>query len=218
MSLVDSSQFAGSFQGSTSYIPLVGVILNKFEDYENLGQYKYEIAPGVGQAVAGNPIKVLNQAGGDSESAIEGLNSMIGAITEKSSVGAEIDGFLAQSPTDIVPIEGGEAFPVQGFLSFVGIIGSGIRMWLPADATLADVEMNSVSVGANNAAGTVYTKALTWDIAGGKLIALDKTADPTEIILPIRILSTLVDAKQLIYDNGTGKATWTDVKAVMVQL
>ena len=200
MGYMDSGSMGGSFRGNSSDVPMCGIIINRFENSENVAQFKYDIAAGAGQAVAADPVTVSNQAGGTSDYAISGLNALCGTISAKATTVATTSGFLAQSPTDIVPSAGGEAYPVSGFLPYVALLGSKLRMWLPCDSTLKDVSMQ---------------QALAYDFTHGELSA---AGGSYTTILPVRLLSAPVDAKKLVYSNSTGLATWTDCKAVMVEL
>lgn len=201
MTLSDNGQFLNSFQGNTSYIPLCGVIQNKYEDFTNFGQYKYNIAAGSGQAVAGDPVKVVNQIGSTANAnAIESLNAVTGEIKQKATTIAELDGFLCQSPTDIVPLQGGEAYPVAGFLSYVALLGSGIDLYLPCDTTLINVDFNT---------------RVTWDFING---VLTKAIVGTDQPIIARIKSAVVNAKELVYNDTTKMASWQDCTGILVEL
>jgi hypothetical protein len=196
-----SSQVSNSFQGVTSYIPLVGLLMNKFENYSNLDQFKYNIAEGSGQAVAGDPITIMNQVGATTDTeAIENFNAVCGEITAKATTIANLDGFLLQSPQDIIPAVGGEARPMAGFLTMAALLGSGAELYLPADTSLNDVN---------------YNTRVTWDFSAKNL---RKAVVGTDQALPIRLKSALVKAKQLVYSSGTGLSAWTDCTAVLVAL
>jgi len=200
MTYYGSSQVSGSFQGVSSSIPLVGVLLNKYENFSNLDQFLYNIAEGSGQAVAGDPVTIVNQVGSSDTVSIEGMNAVCGTITQKSDAIANLDGFLLQSPQDVVPAKGGEARPVSGLLSMAALLGSGAELYLPADSSLADID---------------YNTRITWDFSAKNL---RRSVVHTDIALPIRLKSALVAAKQLVYNNSTGLTAWTDCTAVMVEL
>ena len=192
----DNQQFSSSFQGSNSYIPHVGTFQNKYENFGDFTQAKYNSTT---QVVAGDPVIVVNQVGTTAdEVAIENMNALGAEITDKATAMTDISGFIVKSETDVVPLAGGEAYPVKGFLSFVAMLGSGAELYLPADSTLEGVNVNS---------------AVTYDFSNKCLV---KARVGTDVELPVRIKSALVNAKQLVYSGGT--ATWTDCKAVLVQL
>lgn len=200
-SIYGSSQFSNSFRGTSSYVPLVGVLLNKYENFGDLSQFKYNIASGSGQAVAGDPVTVKNQVGTTANTvAIESFNAVCGEISAKSDAVSNLDGFLLQSPQDVVPLLGGEAFPIAGFLSYVALLGSGAELYLPAGASLADVD---------------YNTRITWDYDND---CLKKAEVGTDIALPIRLKSARVAGKKLTYDTGTSLASWADCYAVRVAL
>ena len=197
-----TSQVSGSFQGVSSFIPLVGVLMNKYENFSNLDQFLYNIAAGSGQAVAGDPVTIKNQvpSGTADTEAIEKFNAVCGEITAKSDAIANLDGFLLQSPQDVVPAIGGEAMPMAGFLSMAALLGSGAELYLPADSSLANID---------------YNTRVTWDFSAK---CLKKSVVGTGIALPIRVKSALVKAKQLDYTSLTGLTAWTDCTAVLVAL
>ena len=199
MSIIDNGQVTGSFQGSSSAVPLCGIILNEYEKFDNLGQFKYS---GATQCVAGNPVTVLNQSGGTSTANIDGINSVIGEVTAIATTVALTSGFLAQSQNDIVPAVGGEAIPNEGLFSKVSLLGSGLKMWLKvkdSDTTLSAVNMNT---------------PVSYDFTAntGGLIA----QGAKDTALPVSIHSALTDAKYLNWNNSTGKAVWTACKAILV--
>ena len=201
MSLIDNGQVTGSFQGSSSSVPLCGIILNEYEGFGNLGQFKYSAAT---QAVPGNAVTVVNQTGGTTEDSIDGLNSVAGEVTALATSIATTSGFLAQSQNDIVPTVGGEAIPNEGLLCKVAMLGSGLKMWMKvkdSDTTLRAVNMNL---------------PLSYDYTAntGGLIAQGSS----DTALPVTIHSTLTNAKYLNWNNSTGKAVWTACKAVLVSL
>lgn len=197
-SIYGQGQVSDSFRGTSSYVPLVGVLLNKFDNFQNLSQFKYNSAT---QVVAGDPIIVKNQIGLTANTnAIESFNAVTGEITDKSTTIQNLDGFLLQSPQDVVPLGGGEAFPVAGFLSYAALVGSGAELYLPAAADLAGVDFNT---------------RVTWDFNNN---CLRKAVVGTDVVIPARIKSARVSAKQLTYDAGTGLASWGDCYAVLVAL
>ena len=198
MTLTDNGQYTGSFQGTSSYIPLVGVLLNKYENFDNFSQEKYNAT---NQCVAGDPVIVKNMVQANTSlNAIEGMGSNVGEITDIASSLNNLSGFLCQSPTDIVPLAGGEAYPQKNFLSYVALLGSGAQLYLRADSSLKNVDMNT---------------RVTYDFSA-KLIK--KQTVGSSMPIPARLKSGLVNAKYLLYNAGTGKAAWTDCTAVLVEL
>ena len=195
MAISDNGQYTTSFRGSSSYVPLVGQILNKYEDFGNLSQVKFNSSG----LVAGNPVTVKNQVGATAnEVAIENMNSVCGEITGEATTNNNLDGFLVSSETDVVPLAGGEAYPVAGFLSFVALLGSGINLYLPADSTLEGVSLNT---------------PIAYDFSNH---VLKRATVGTDVELPIRLKSALVAAKKLTYSGGV--ASWGDCTAVLVEL
>lgn len=198
MTLTDNGQYTGSFQGVSSYIPLVGVLLNKYENFDNFSQVKYNSST---QVVAGDPVIVKNMVQNNTSlNAIEGLSAVNGEITDIATHANNLSGFICQAPTDIVPLAGGEAFPQAGFLTYVALLGSGAQLYLRADSSLKNVD---------------YNTRVTYDFSA-KL--LKKQTVGTSQPIPARLKSGLVNGKYLVYNAGTGKATWTDCTAVLVEL
>lgn len=196
-----SSQFTTPFRGTNSYKPMVGTILNKLDRFADYSQFLYNIAAGSGQAVAGDPVKIKNRVGSTvNTNTMQNFNAIGGEIYAKADSVLTIDGFLMSSPTDVVPAVGGEAIPQKGFLSFAALFGSGIETYLPADSSLQNAN---------------YASALTYDTSAG---TVKVATTGTDVVLPIRMKSGYVDGQKLVYDNGTGKATFEDCKVVLVAL
>ena len=206
MSIIDNGQVLGSFQGVSSAVPLVGIILNEYEGFGNLGQYKYNPTNMGGNPIMpGRPVKVINQIGAETSTAgIDCLNSVTGEITARARAMVDLSGFLAMSNTNTVPLAGGEAVPVVGLLVKVATLGSGLKMWLKvvdSDTSLQGVNINI---------------PLTYDFTSGT--GGVKAAGLKDAVLPGVLHSTLTDAKVMNFDDSTGITSWIPCKAVLVEL
>lgn len=110
------------------------------------------------------------------------------------------DGFCVWGLNDFADTESlTMGYPRKGSLTAIAMFGSGLYVWLPANANLKNVRVGS----------PVY-----WDTVAGELkLSADTTANPP---LPVKIKSSLVDGRKLIKDGDN--IVFTETKAILVQL
>ena len=175
--------FNNSFVGFSSQKPICGHFLNDMFKH-NISQAKVNtqevIYPGI-------PVQIKNY----DSSQLNNLNVL--NITKKAENANELDAFILSSPTDVVLFGNQVALPLYTQIINVALIGSGVELYLPADASLADVSVSS---------------KLLWDFTTQTLKVLD--------LGYITLLSPIVDG--IRYIEKDGKVIYENTKCVKVRI
>lgn len=178
-----------SFLGSNSAKPICGHFLRDLYRGE-ISQAKVTTDDVV---FSGCPVEVKNSNIGGSENAGKGMNPNVLSITKKATADTEVSGFVLESPTDILQFGETAPRPLKNQVTNVALIGSGIEVYLPADASLVGIAMNS---------------KLKWDFTAGAL-----KVDATGTITP---LGPVVDGVKYVEDSGS--VSFADTKVIKVKL
>lgn len=178
------------FLGSNSAKPICGHFLRDLFRGE-LSQAKVTTTDIV---YPGCPVEVKNTAiGAGGTAAGKGLNPNVLSITKKATVATEMVGFVLESPTDILQFGEQAARPLQNQITNIALLGSRVEVYLPADAGLASISLNS---------------KLTWDFDNNCL-----KVDANGVIEP---LGPIVDG--VAYKEDNGSVIFQDVKCIRVRL
>lgn len=179
-----------SFLGSNSSKPICGHFLRDLFRGE-ISQAKVSTTDVV---FAGCPVEVKNDnITTGTSNAGKGLNPNVLSITKKATADAEVSGFVLESPTDILQFGETAPRPLQNQVTNIALLGSGVEVYLPADAALVGIAMNS---------------KLKWDFTKNALVV-----DVAGTITP---LSPVVDGVK--YKEDSGSAAFEDCKAIKVRL
>lgn len=177
-----------SFLGNNSAKPICGIFLRELFR-GNLYQAKVNtdtlVFPGV-------PVTIKN-TNVDTNAGVQ-MNPNVLSITAVATADAEVSGFLLESPTDVMQWGEVAAHALKTQVVNVALIGSGVELYLPADAGLADIQL-----GVNN---------LVWDF-GNKCVKAGANGYITG-------LSPVVDGVAFAEDSGS--VIFKDVKVIKVKL
>ena len=185
-----SGHFNGkSFLGNSSAKPIAGVatrILREFGIQEAL--MANALIP------AGSPVKLVNQTEANTNAG-QKLNPNVLKIEEAKAAG-DVSGFLLANQNDYTPE--GEQIPraIEGQLVDVAAFGSRIELYLPCDATVQNIPLNS---------------KVDWDFTSNCL----KKADGATSIA-VQILSPVVDG--VVYAKNGTSLEMKESKVVKVRL
>lgn len=176
-----------SFLGSNSAKPICGHFLRDLFRGE-ITQAKVNtddiVYPGCFVTIK-NPSSVTNAG--------KGMNPNVLNISGKATSDDDVSGIVLESPTDILQFGEEAARPLKNQVTNVALFGSRIEVYLPADASLADV-----NVGAK----------LVWDFTDNVL----KQGENGQITL----LSPIVDGVKYVEKDGS--VAFEDTKCVCVRL
>lgn len=190
--------YNGQFIGNSSAKPICGQFVRSFQNGNQITQARIDAV----EVVPGMPVCVKTNANAGLK-ADKGLNPNVNYIVGKgSSAGTEannnvITGFLLESPTDLLLESDSVSAPVEGQIVDVALLGSGVQVYLPVNAT--DV-----------AGGLLTTQKLAWDDASN---ALKKSANGN-----ISIVGPVVDGVRYVFDNATKSAKFADCKCVLAKI
>lgn len=178
------------FLGSSSAKPICGHFLRDLYRGE-ISQAKVVTTDIV---YPGCPVEVKNSnIGVGTTAAGKGMNPNVLSITKKATVSTETVGFVLESPTDILQFGEQAARPLQNQITNIALLGSRVEVYLPADASLTNIAMNS---------------KLIWDFTDNCL-----KVDATGTIEP---LGPVVDG--VAYKEDNGSVVFQDVKCIRVRL
>lgn len=163
--------------------PICGVQLNNITKSVSSQAYV-----GVDSVSAGQPVTLKNK----SEVGGNVLN-----ISAVSTAVANLNGFALQSANELVDLGSEVGVAVKGQIIRVGTFGSGIEVYLPCDATLQDVTLDS---------------GVTYDFTNKVL----KKAGTSDTAISVTILGGVVDGQ--VVDVTGGVAKLKDTKAICVRL
>lgn len=184
-----TSTSSANFLGASSAKPLAGSICRMAYAF-NISQAKLTLKAGE-VAVAGSPLVIKNTNLNTTHPG-RGLSpNVLSAELNTNLTTTTTDGFLLQSPTDVLGF--GETAPTarNTQIVYVGVIGSGAEVYLEADPTLSNITM---------------TKKLKMTETGLK-VGDDGTIKP---------LSPVLDGYKIHNDNGN--AVYKDCKVIKVRL
>lgn len=184
--------YNGSFLGSSSAKPICGKFLSDFYKL-SLQQAILNIDDTVAPGIAVN-IKNTAHSG---TPAGAGLNPNVLTISSVANTTEAFEGFLLASETDVLLDGDKAAHPVKGQIVNVAVLGSGIELYVPCDA----------SVG-----GKDITTAVYWDVANNQLTT---TADGN-VLLDVTMLSPVIDGVKFVMNNGA--CEYANTKCVRIKL
>lgn len=167
-----------TFLGNSSAKPIAGIVTRILREY---GLQEAKMSADV--IAAGQPVKLTNAVDATNTHAGKKFNPNVLSIA-KANTSDDVCGFLVANQTDYQGY--GEEAPraVEGQVVDVAEIGSNIEMYLPCDATLSNVPLNT---------------KVDWDFDSGNL----KKADAGG--LNIKILSPVVDGVTYYVDGTSVK-------------
>ena len=183
--------FNNSFLGNSSAKPICGQYLTDMF-LRKLVQAKVDTTSLI---VPGAAIVVQNTNQASTQGAGKGLNPNVLHI-QGEAPGEVFNGFLIANETDILLPDDKAAHPVQGQIVNIALFGSGIELYLPCNANVANVNLNT----------PIY-----WD-AVNKVLTTTAGTNP----LPLKLLSPAVDGVKYIVKGNI--ADYADTKCVRVQL
>lgn len=187
-------QMNNAFQGQGTPV-MCGEVLNKGYDISNLTQVMNN---GADKAlVAGIPCAIANQAA-NTTFPIAGTNPSNLVATVATTTG-DISGVILAGQTDIASRSGGAPYAQNGEICNVGTFGSGIEVFVKANANTANININT----------TVY-----WDLTNGELTTVAPATNP--VAFAGKVIGGLVDAVSL--QTVSGLVQWTACKALKVRL
>lgn len=193
----NAQNIGNAFMKAKTYVPLCGFLQNPF--YSNGKTQAAMIPTDLLGMVSATAVKIINDTTPTSgRFAGENLNPKALKISAKAAAKDDLSGFVLETDADVIPANGGASLPIQGGFVQVGLLGSGLQVWLPCDDSLIGVAINS---------------ELDYDFATGKL---KKGAAGAGI--GVKLLSGVVDGKVKQYATATDTASWADTKCVLVQL
>jgi hypothetical protein len=199
---MNQSVFANSFTGNSSAYPLCGMPTNIGFAMQKMRQA--QIASGITAKTifAGQPVIIDNRVGNPGTGQIVGLNADVLSITALATTTDTVNtvcGFVLCSDLDRVDEDGGVAYAHVEDIVNVGLLGSGLEVWLPASADCANIAL---------------TQGLYWDSTNAEL---DVPA-ASELTIPLKVLSALTDGYKLKKNASSGLMEWVATKCVKVQL
>lgn len=109
-----------------------------------------------------------------------------------------IDGFILESPQNIVDSSGNAGLPLSHGIVPIGKIGSGIQVFLPCNANLVGIALST---------------ALYWDPSAGEITTSNSS---TCTLTGIQLLSSVVNGKKRKLNVDT--VEWEDCTCVLVKL
>lgn len=168
-----------TFLGNSSAKPIAGIVTRILREY---GLQEAKMPNEV--IAAGSPVKLTNTVDSTNTHAGKKLNPNVLSIA-KATKSADVCGFLVANQTDYQGFDEEAPRAVEGQIVDVAEIGSNIEMYLPCDATLANVPLNT---------------KVDWDFANGLL----KKAE-TDASINISILSPVVDGVTYYVDGTSVK-------------
>lgn len=178
-----------SFIGNSSAKPIVGVPLR--------GIYTFDLSQGKltddDIILPGEPVKAVNKSS-DATGAGKALNPNVLALSKPTAAGTDnISGFLLANETDVIDFGQDAPRAYKGQIVNVALLGSRTEVYLPVDAAVANVNVNS---------------KLLWDFARGNL-KKDDTGT-------IELLGPVVDGVK--FKNTGGVISYEACKVAKVRL
>ena len=200
---MNQTTFGSPFIGASSAAPLCGMPTNYQFAMTKMRQAQIKSDVTAKTIFAGQPVIIDNRVGAPGTAQIAGFNADVLEITALATTTAlvmTVGGFVLTSDLDQVDSDGGVAYAHAGDLVNVGLIGSGIEVWLPASADCANIAL---------------TTGLCWDSTNAEL---DVPASSELTITGLKVLSSLVDGYKLKKNATSGLIEWVACKCIKVQL
>lgn len=176
-----------SFIGNSSAKPIVGVPLR--------GIYTFDLSQGklTGDDIIlpGEPVKAVNKSS-EATGAGKALNPNVLALS-KPNAGTNISGFLLANDTDVIDFGQDAPRAYKGQIVNVALLGSRTEVYLPVDATVTEVDVNS---------------KLLWDFTTYSL--------KVDLAGTIELLGPVVDG--IKFKNTAGVISYEDCKVAKVRL
>lgn len=192
MSFNSVGSFNGSFLGSNSSKPICAVASTDF--------YKLSIQQAIlsidDLVVPGTPVNIKNTATSGTNAG-KGLNPNVLTISSVASANDAFEGFVLVSDTDVLYENDKAPHPVKGQVVNVAVLNSGIELYVPCDATVADLDI---------------TTALYWDVTNNCLT----TTQVGNVALSIMVLSPVVDGVTFVANAGV--CEYKNTKCVKVRI
>lgn len=199
---MNQTTFGSPFIGASSASPLCGMPTNLSFAMTKMRQAQIKSDVTAKTIFAGQPVIIDNRVGDPGTSQIKGFNADVLEITALATTTSSVmtvGGFVLCSDLDKVDTDGGTGYAHAGDLVNVGLIGSGIEVWLPASADCANIAL---------------TTGLCWDSTNAEL---DVPAS-SELTIGLKVLSSLVDGYKLKKNGTSGLVEWVATKCIKVQL
>ena len=128
-----------------------------------------------------------------------GFNPKTFVIEKAAALGSDvIDGFILESPQNIVDSSGNAGLPLSHGIVSVGKIGSGVEVFLPCNANLVNIALST---------------ALYWDPSAGEITTSNSS---TCTLTGVQLLSSVVNGKKRKLNGDT--VEWEDCTCVLVKL
>lgn len=200
---MNQTTFSGAFIGANSAAPLCGMPTNISNAMTKIRQAQINTGVTAKTVFAGQPVIIDNRVGNPGTSQLVGFNSDVLEITALATTTASVmtvGGFVLCSHLDQVDTDGGTGYAHLGDLVNVGLIGSGVEVWLPASADCANIAL---------------TQGLMWDSTNGEL---DVPPGSELTITGLKVLSSLTDGYKLKKNASSGLVEWVATKCIKVQL
>ena len=183
-----------SFLGNSSAKPIAGVITRALYSF-SIAQAKLSIT-GDENVYAGEPLKITSAGAAGGSSAGKGLNPNV--LSASKSNGTDIGGFLAVNPTDVLDYGDEAPFARDTQIVNVGLLGSGVEMYLPVAADVVGLDVNA---------------DVEWDSTGS---ALKKKTTGTA--LGIKIISPVIDGVRIKKSTSSNVVGYEECKVAKVRL
>ena len=200
---MNQTAFGGGFVGPSSAAPLCGMPTNVQFAMSKMRQAQIKSDVTAKTIFAGQPVIIDNRVGAPGTAQIAGFNADVLEITALATTTSSVmtvGGFVLCSDLDRVDSDGGTAYAHAGDLVNVGLIGSGIEVYLPASSDCANIAL---------------TQGLCWDSTNAEL---DVPASSELTITGLKVLGSLVDGYKLKKNATSGLMEWVATKCLKVQL
>lgn len=198
MGFTSYGNFNGSFRGPETGDVTCGKPLNVYQLGMKIVQAKLPTSLTNKDVLAAYPVAVDNRVGAANTGPITGMNPNVLEVTALGTSATAV-GFALMGPVDSIDADGGVGYAHTGGLINVGLYGSGLEVYLPASANLANVSVGS---------------KLIWDATN---LCLDIYVSGDDSV-PVKIKSALVDGWKLKKNASTGLVEYVATKAIKVQL
>lgn len=128
-----------------------------------------------------------------------GFNPKTFVIEKAAASGSDvIDGFILESPQNVVDNAGNAGLPIAHGMVPIAKIGSNIQVFLPCNANLVGIALST---------------ALYWDPSAGEITTSNSS---TCTLTGVQLLSSVVNGKKR--KLNVNKVEWEDCTCVLVQL
>lgn len=187
-----TNNLEGSFVSPNTHKPIVGTYARNF-NVDGLSQARVT----TNDLISGSLVKITTSNVG-SANAGSALNPNAFEIASLATSVADADGIVLVSPNDIVGLKDVAGQPKAGQIALVGLLGSGLKVWLKIDSASALTAKVSLK------AKWSYTQK------GG--VKLDNAGT-----LDLKLSSSVVDGVELYLDND-GSVKSRDAKVALFKI